>query len=1592
MANKLLFSADDGVNGEALWISDGTALGTSLLLDIHPNIDGAQIRNFTLLGGGQAIFTAENGTTGPELWVTDGTTGGTTLVKDIHAGSDGANIADFTALGNGLAVFQANDGITGREFWVTDGTADGTLQLADMSAGSGSSGLTSFAALGDGRALFAGRDTSAGTELWVTDGTVAGTTLLADIRTGSVSSSPAGFTALGDGRILFSANNGTTGTELWITDGTAEGTALVLDIRAGGSNSSPRQFTSLGDGRALFTATTTAEGAELWITDGTAAGTVLVQDIAPGTDGSSVQLITPLGDGRALFQAGDGTHGQEIWVTDGTNAGTSLLFDLQPGDQGSYYPSVGEILSLGNGRAIFAGDDDIHGRELWVTDGTAAGTSLLRDFIPGEGSGSPGDFVANGDGTAFFVVDDPLVGAELWVTDGTLAGTHLVVDVNVQATPNLGGNPDVFGTIAPGEALFIANDGTGGAIWITDGTTVGTVPLLEGLSASYDHGAFKLAAGVTLFAASTADHGAELWVTDGTAAGTSLLKDINLGTASSYPGEFVALGDGTALFTAGDGPNGFELWITDGTAAGTSLFKDINPGIDSSYASGLRALGNGKIIFNADNGTDGSELWVTDGTVDGTVLLKDINPGAAYSAASEFTPIAGNRALFIAADGAGMELWVTDGTAAGTVQVKDINPGAGSSTPQRFASLGNGQTLFKADDGVHGYELWTTDGTAAGTSLVKDIQAGSGHGVGGNGAITALGNGLAVFAANDAISGIELWVTDGTGAGTSLLKDIRVGGYDSRPYMPVALGDGTALFVADDGVHGYELWRTDGTAGGTSLVRDIRPGLEGGLLSAFSLTSLQDGRVMFNANDGVNGPELWVSDGTAAGTVLLRDILGAVTDSAQVQSPFLLPENITPDAPTGLDIAAIFDTGASDTDNLTAATSLTITGFAAPDVLVTLQDGASVVGQVRSHEVTGAWSISPPALSEGVHSFTATALNASANTSGASAALTVRVDSTDPVVTITSAGGAVAAATQTISGTLSDAHAGTTVFIFSDGGATPIGTATVGLGGDWSADVDLGADGTHELVATSTDLAGNLGSSAPVTFTVNTSLPPPILDLASASDNGASDTDDVTGIHTPTLVGTAAANALVSLFDGATLLGTTNANGAGAWSFTTPILAAGAHALSATQSLGEVTSAAALLDLTIDLRLQTGTSGNDVFTFTSEGAFTDALRWVDGLAGIDTLRLNFTANLTDTDFFGLLGLEKITLGETGAQSLVLGANAAQGFGARLEVSATGVASLTLDGSALGAGTNLVATGGAGDDAIIGSAGQDSLTGGLGADLLTGGAGSDTYYVDNAADVIVEQAAGGSDRIIASMDWTLGAEIERLSLAGTAGLRGTGNGLANHLDGNAGANLLDGAAGNDTLNGGAGDDTLTGGSGADIFRVSLGTDLITDLGAGDVLIVAGGGTANATLAAAWTASAGSNNKGTAHLTTAGFEVDLSRATGTSGWSVTNESATGVALIGSARADTLTGGAGDDTLTGGGGADLFVLSQGGQDVVNGFTGVDVISLAGWGIADFAALGAFMSHVGGNTVIHMDASHQVTLMGVAPGTLVANDFIFG
>ena len=503
----------------------------------------------------------------------------------------------------------------------------------------------------------------------------------------SGASSPSDFVQVGD-FAFFAAEDGTYGRELWKTDGTPEGTTGVKDIRAGSDSSDPSELVEF-NGELFFVADDGVNGQELWKSDGTAAGTALVRDIATGThtgdygtypNSSNPENLVDV-DGTLFFAAHDGTNGRELWKSDGTAAGTALVRDIATGtyagNSGTYPKSShpGTLVDV-DGALFFAADDGVNGRELWKSDGTAAGTVLVRDIVPGTYTDSYGtypytsdpDRLTAVDGTLFFVADDGTNGTELWKSDGTEAGTVLVKDIN------------------PGSASGLTADS----------------PL-----AAVD--------GVLLFAADDGVHGDELWKSDGTDAGTGLVKDIEPGSEgnlSHYAGftEF----DGTLLFSANNGASGRELWRSDGTEAGTVLVKDIHSGVDSygsprnSYPFYMKAV-DGTLYFSAFTETEGRELWQTDGTAQGTALVADTAWGTHGLYPNSLETVDG-MLVFAGDDGSGRELWTLD------LEAEDTGD------PARLTVYVDGvETVIPANVGVYSdgstADVFTTDDS--GVILVK---------------------------------------------------------------------------------------------------------------------------------------------------------------------------------------------------------------------------------------------------------------------------------------------------------------------------------------------------------------------------------------------------------------------------------------------------------------------------------------------------------------------------------------------------------------------------------------------------------------------------------------------------------------------------------------------------------------------------------------------------------------------------------------------------------------------------------------------------------------------------------------------------------
>jgi ELWxxDGT repeat protein len=488
----------------------------------------------------------------------------------------------------------------------------------------------------------------------------------------------------------------------------------------------------------------------------------------------SLKMIFPLSATKTLlYSHADST----VWVTDGSLAGTKQL------SAGIFYAETAGLL---NGKIIFTGRSNAAGYELFISDGTEAGTTLLKDINPGGVSSDPGiDFVLMS-GFIYFTARRPAEGRELWRTDGTPGGTTLVKDIRLGADDSNG--PEDYHLFSAGSyLLFAARTPTAGIeLWRSNGTDAGTV-LLKDINTGHSNadssnpGNFFLLGSNVLFTATDATHGEEIWKTDGTGPGTILLKDINSGTASSTSIEiFMGFSfpifagfhsfNNRAFFQAYDGASTGQVWSTDGTSANTTLLKDIVPATGFSIVViGLTNATNlsGKFIFGVYDGEERSELWQSDGSSNGTTLFK------AFSTQSSGPPL-----IFLN-------------------YVYDPN----SNTISNPLFQGN-KFFFGATTDVEGDELWISDGTLPNTKIVKDIRPNAESGL--EGPSWAFNSTHFYFSANDGVKGIELWKTDGTLAGTLPVADINVGSEGSDPELFFFNANDNLLFGANNGDHFFE--------------------------------------------------------------------------------------------------------------------------------------------------------------------------------------------------------------------------------------------------------------------------------------------------------------------------------------------------------------------------------------------------------------------------------------------------------------------------------------------------------------------------------------------------------------------------------------------------------------------------------------------------------------------------------------------------------------------------------------------------------------------------------------------------------------------
>ena len=413
---------DDGTGGDGDGgVGDGgSALADMVSIDLVADIapGDSSDPDFLTVAGDRLYFRADDGEHGAEPWMTEGTESGTQLVKDIaFSGSRPENLVAFEGDLVFLTSYQEH-------FWRTDGTEAWTVQLA-------SDGPRDRPVEREGLLYFGGATDE---RLWVSDGTEAGTDAVTDIgpdTDGWGWNGPTRFTATEDAVFFRYYDPDLDEDVLWMTDGTEAGTQMVPTDDASAIR---RPVLMRAVGELLYFAARADDDAPTvpWCSDGTAAGTYRLVD-PDDPDLFTTQSMMPYGD-RVVFSVDTSEaayeRGADLWISDGTTGGTEFLGEVNTRGLGTGHDWDDWVEY--DGRLFFVGSDpnEYRGQNLWATDGTADGTERVAQIASTD---DDGDYRATGieDLTVvgeylFFTADDGETGQQLWISDGTEAGTTMV--------------------------------------------------------------------------------------------------------------------------------------------------------------------------------------------------------------------------------------------------------------------------------------------------------------------------------------------------------------------------------------------------------------------------------------------------------------------------------------------------------------------------------------------------------------------------------------------------------------------------------------------------------------------------------------------------------------------------------------------------------------------------------------------------------------------------------------------------------------------------------------------------------------------------------------------------------------------------------------------------------------------------------------------------------------------------------------------------------------------------------------------------------------------------------------------------------------
>lgn len=635
--NSLYFTATAPGNASVSYLSDGSSTGTLPISSVNGLLP-ADAKYRGTIGSVRLFYADSDG----KLWRSDGTTAGT---YSLIATSDpmqmwGAAWMKFDSTGTiGLWVDRNAEIVL-----QTDGTVSGTF-ITNIGFFAAKWGVVA-----NGIVII--KEDKTGNpwllQVYLFNLGTQGMSLISSI---SARDSGRGDDYQdGTGRFYFSVHQSGVGNYMAYTDGTPAGTAQIntgammdYTLTSVGKAGSNVIFLGQPSGGTKSYQFYTTQGAS-------AADWTQIKDTgyAFTTNAWKVDFIKQVGSKFVVrfFDANASATASlcGVWATDGTAGGTAKLGNVAIDDPANQVPD-GSMLQpfVFNNAVYFQGYDSTNGVELWRTDGTAAPT-LFADLNPGVANGIPvsvqGFVPINVAVTpSYFVLPmkTPTNGIEPFISDGTVAGSKLLKDIRAGSESSLGGdygNKYDFQSLGS-KVVFLAKDDTYGTeFWTTDGTENGTAILasLNRVPGPTEMSHLQVLNGKIYFSAANGHTGQEPWVSDGTGSGTHLLRDINSSPITSYPSQFASYNGNTYFLAVSDSTlndDKTSLWKTDGTTAGTVNIAS------QTFTSGstIESFNSGLFMIGTDLVT-GLEPWISDGTPSGTGILKDIIAGAGSSMSS----------------------------------------------------------------------------------------------------------------------------------------------------------------------------------------------------------------------------------------------------------------------------------------------------------------------------------------------------------------------------------------------------------------------------------------------------------------------------------------------------------------------------------------------------------------------------------------------------------------------------------------------------------------------------------------------------------------------------------------------------------------------------------------------------------------------------------------------------------------------------------------------------------------------------------------------------------------------------------------------